>query len=262
MVRENVGLALDESKEYLLDSRLTPMAKENGHPNYVSLIHHLNSTPLDALHWQAFEALLTNETMFFRDEHFFEGLKKTVIPSLMEKNQHQKSLNIWCTSVSTGQEAYSLAILIKESFPELSGWNIQIQASDICKVAIAKARAGEFNGVEIQRGLTPGLIEKYFQVNEFGTHIARDNLKKMIHFFNVNLIGDLSAIPKFDLILIRNVLIYFLPDTKQEVLKKIYSKLLDQESFLMLGASESLIGDTTFTPHRVGKFSFFKKKSI
>ena len=261
MVCENVGLALDESKEYLLDSRLSPVAKAGGFPNYASLVQHLNCQPVRELHWQAFEALLTNETMFFRDEHFFNGLIEIAIPSLIEKKKSQKKLHIWCTSVSTGQEAYSLAILIKEYFPELATWDVKIDASDICKGAIQKAKAGAFNAVEIHRGLTPDLIKKYFQLDESGAYIAEPGLKKMIHFFNVNLIGNLNEIQTVDLILIRNVLIYFLPETKKAVLQKMHSKLLDEDSFLMLGAAESLIGDTTFIPHRVGKFSFFKKKS-
>ena len=262
MVCDNVGLALDESKEYLLDSRLTPLAKANGYPDYVSCIQHLNATPIGPLHWQAFEALLTNETMFFRDEHFFAGLKDMIIPSLIEKKRALKKLAIWCTSVSTGQEAYSLAILIKESFPELNTWDVQIYASDVCKDAITKAKAGSYNTIELKRGLTEAQIQKYFHINSVGNYVIDPNLQKMIHFFNVNLIAPLDEIKTFDLILIRNVMIYFLPDTKQAVLKKIYEKLLDDESFLMLGAAESLIGSRYFTLHRVGKCSFYKKKSL
>ena len=261
-VRENVGLALDDSKEYLLDSRLSPIAKVSGYENYAALIQHLNASPVGSLHWQSFEALLTNETMFFRDEHFFRGLIEIAIPSLINKNKNNKKLHIWCTSVSTGQEAYSLAILLKEHFPELSAWDTKIYASDVCNSAITKARAGVFNAVEIQRGLSPELKQKYFKVDRDGFYVADPCLKKMIHFFNVNLIENLNEIQSFDLILIRNVLIYFSPETKKSVLTKIYSKLLDEESFIMLGASESLIGDVTFTPHRVGKFSFFKKKPL
>ena len=262
IVRDSVGLALDETKEYLLDSRLTPLAKANGHPHYVGFIQHLNATPIGTLHWQAFEALLTNETMFFRDEHFFAGLKDMVFPSLIEKKRSLKNLSIWCTSVSTGQEAYSLAILLKESFPELNTWDVQIYASDVCKDAIAKAKVGTYNAVEVKRGLTPALIQKYFQIDSVGNYVVDPSLQKMIHYFNVNLMAPLDGIKTFDLILIRNVMIYFLPETKQAVLKKIHGKLLDDESFLMLGAAESLIGDPHFTPHRVGKFSFYKKKSL
>jgi len=261
MLRENVGLALDDTKEYLLDSRLSPIARATGYPNYGSLIQHLNSTPLSPLHWLAFESLLTNETMFFRDDHFFAGLKETALPNLFEKKKNQKNLKIWCTSVSTGQEAYSLAILLKEYFPEMSGWDIEIRASDICKDAIKKAKAGTYNPTEIHRGLSHELIEKYFSVNSVGDYVADPSLKRMILFFNVNLIESLHEIQTFDLILIRNVLIYFLPETKKDVLRKIRTKLLDDQSYLMLGAAESLIGDATFAPHRVGKFSFFTKIS-
>ena len=262
MVRDSVGLALDETKEYLLDSRLMPLARANGYPSYVSFIQYLNATPIGSLHWQAFEALLTNETMFFRDEHFFAGLKDTIIPSLVEKKRSLKKLSIWCTSVSTGQEAYSLAILLKESFPELNTWDVQIHASDVCKDAIAKAKAGTYNAVEVKRGLSEVLIQKYFHMDSLGNYVVDPSLQKMIQFFNVNLMATLDDIKTFDLILIRNVMIYFLPETKQAVLKKIHDKLLDDESFLMLGAAESLIGDPHFTPHRVGKFSFYKKKSL
>ncbi len=259
MVRDNVGLSLESNKEYLLDSRLSPIAKRSGFKDYAALIEALITSPLGPLHWDAFESLLTNETMFFRDEHFFSGLKDVVIPALIQKNKTHKSLNIWCTAVSSGQEAYSLAILVKEHFPELHDWNVQIQASDICTNMISKAKSGSYNTVEIHRGLTEALIQKYFTEKGGGSFVANDDLKKCIHFFSVNLIGDLYQIPKFDLILIRNVLIYFLADTKKNVLRKISSKLKDDQSYLILGAAESLIQDEAFKHHRYGKFSFFTK---
>ena len=262
IVRDAVGLALEENKEYLLDSRLSPISKAKGYESYAKLIEYLNVTAIGPLHWEVFEALLTNETMFFRDEHFFIGLRELVIPKLIQKNKLQKTLNIWCTAVSSGQEAYSLAILLKEHFPQLHDWNVQIQASDVCKNMITKAKAGEYNAVEIHRGLAPHLIEKYFHLNKGGQYVADQSLKNIIHFFNINLIGDLYAIRNFDLILIRNVLIYFLADTKSSVLKKIRAKLSDNESFLILGAAESLIGDSSFTHHRHGKFSFFTKNGL
>jgi len=151
--------------------------------------------------------------------------------------------------------------LLKEYFPGMADWDIQIHASDICKEAIKKAKAGTYNHTEIHRGLSPDLIEKYFTVDAKGEYVANSSLKSMIHFFNVNLIEPLHEIQVFDLILIRNVLIYFLPETKKEVLRKIRTKLRDDDSLLMLGAAESLISDITFQPHRVGKFSFFTKIS-
>jgi chemotaxis protein methyltransferase CheR len=259
-VSDAIGIALDESKEYLLDSRLTPIAKINGYSSYITFIEYLNSKPTGTLHWQAFEALLTNETMFFRDEHFFIGLKEVIIPRLIEKNKALKKIRIWCASVSTGQEAYSLAFLIKEYFPELQSWNIEIQASDICQDALAKSSAGTYSYIELKRGLTEAQIKKYFHLNSAGVHVVDSAFKDMIRFSKINLVESFHHLNTFDLILIRNVMIYFSPVTKQLVLKKVYEKLHDGDSFLMLGAAESLIGNSYFTMYRVGKFSFYKKK--
>ncbi len=262
MVKGNIGLVLDESKLYLLEARLNPLAKKNGFNGYAELISNLIIRPLGELHWDAFEALLTNETMFFRDEYFFKGLTHFLLPELIKKNRLSKELNIWCTSVSTGQEVYSLAMILQDHFPELSNWNLQLKATDVCKTVLKKAEEGIFSESEIKRGLTPLQIHKHFTMvdGKAVEYKINDNLKQLIQFDQVNLIKDLPISMKYDLILMRNVLIYFSAETKIQVLSKISSNLKDSDSCLSLGASESLLYETCFDRFSVDRLTFYKKK--
>ena len=262
MVRVNIGLALDESKLYLLESRLNPLAKKNGFNGFAELISNLIMRPLGELHWEAFEALLTNETMFFRDEYFFKGLINYLLPMLINKNRQNRELNIWCTSVSTGQEVYSLAMILLDHFPELSSWNLQLKATDVCKKVLKRAEEGVFSESEIKRGLTPLQIQKHFTVldDKVVEYKINDKLKGLVQFDQVNLVKDLPIPMNFDLILMRNVLIYFSAETKIQVLTKISSNLKDADSCLSLGASESLLYDTCFDRFCVDRLTFYKKK--
>jgi chemotaxis protein methyltransferase CheR len=262
MVRVNIGLALDESKLYLLESRLNPLAKKNGFNGFAELISNLIMRPLGELHWEAFEALLTNETMFFRDEYFFKGLINYLLPMLINKNRQNRELNIWCTSVSTGQEVYSLAMILLDHFPELSSWNLQLKATDVCKKVLKRAEEGVFSESEIKRGLTPLQIQKHFTVldDKVVEYKINDKLKGLVQFDQVNLVKDLPIPMNFDLILMSNVLIYCSAETKIQVLTKISSNLKNADSCLSLGASESLLYGTCFDRFCVDRLTFYKKK--
>jgi len=258
MLEDNVGLHLDKEKEYLIRSRLMPIAKQYEFTGYIALVQKLIQSPLSQLHWQSFEALLTNETMFFRDQHPFEGMKNYIIPSLIKTQETSKVLTIWCAAASTGQEPYSIAILIKEYFPELSKWKINLIATDICTIALNKAKAGIYNESELKRGLTEKQIHTYFSKISSTEHQINSDIRSMVHFSEINLIKQLPSMPSCDLILIRNVLIYFSNENKRKVLDSMCQKLLPH-GFLMLGTSEFIPFDSALKRHSSEKLSYYSR---
>ncbi|MEI7427355.1 MAG: protein-glutamate O-methyltransferase CheR [Betaproteobacteria bacterium] len=259
LLERHVGIALDSTKEYLIVSRLTPIAKAHQFEDYIALLKHLEQTKVGDLHWACFEALTTNETFFFRDIFPFDALKTNILPDLMNAKRGLKELYIWCAAASTGQEPYSLAILMKENFPELNSWKLNIFATDIAQNVIDKAQSGIYNPTELQRGLSPDQIRRYFKKLPNGNFVIIDDLKKMVKFDIVNLVQRWPVMPKFDLILIRNVMIYFNQAAKNELVKKLHQQMLDKHSVLMLGSSESILFDTTFQVVQLPKVSYYKK---
>ena len=258
MLEDNVGLYLGKEKEYLISSRLMPIAKQHEYTGYIALVQKLIQSPLSPLHWQSFEALLTNETMFFRDQYPFEGLKNVIIPSLIKTQEANKVLTIWCAAASTGQEPYSIAILIKEYFPELIKWKINLIATDICTVALNKAKIGIYNEAELSRGLTEKQIQTYFSKVSPSEYQISGDIRSMVHFSELNLIKELPAMPSYDLILIRNVLIYFSNDNKRKVLDSMYQKLYPH-GYLMLGTSEFISFDSALKRHSSEKLSYYSR---
>lgn len=260
MLEDNVGLHLGKEKEYLISSRLMPIATQYKFSSYIALVQKLIQSPLSQLHWQSFEALLTNETMFFRDQYPFEGLKNVILPSLIKTQENRKLLTIWCAAASSGQEPYSIAILIKEHFPELIRWKVNLIATDICTVALNKAKIGIYNESELYRGLTEKQIQTYFSKISPTEYQVNIDIKSMVHFSEINLIKPLPAMPSYDLILIRNVLIYFSNENKRKVLDSMYQKLYPH-GYLMLGTSEFIPFDSALQRHSSEKLSYYSRSS-
>jgi chemotaxis protein methyltransferase CheR len=260
LVEKNIGIALDLSKTYLIQSRLSNVVTEHRFTNHAALLRFLITNPVGAIHWQAFEAMTTNETSFYRDSSPFEVLRKTIFPELFQKRREARELNIWSAASSTGQEPYSIAILLREHFPELIGWNIRILATDISEQALEKAASGIYNHTEVQRGLTETQIQRHFKKLPNGHYEINPDLRSMVQFKQMNLIQDWPLMPKFDLILMRNVLIYFNQNTKAKILKRLYSQLSDTSSYLILGSSESILFDQTYQIVQLDRVSYYQKK--
>lgn len=260
LVEKNIGVDLDLEKTYLVSSRLTHIVKQRGFDNHAQLLRHLITSPVSDLHWQAFEAMTTNETSFFRDGNPFEVLHKSIFPALIESRQQERELNIWSAAASTGQEPYSIAILLREHFPELAKWNIQIWATDISEQALDKASLGIYNEAEMKRGLSEAQMSRHFTKLANGHYQIQDDLRSMVKFRQMNLIQDWPLMPKFDLILIRNVLIYFNQDTKARIIKKLHSRLSHSEACLMLGSSESILFDKSFKAIQLDRVSYYQKE--
>ena len=211
MLESHTGIAMDNEKEYLLAPRLSKIAQQNGFPDHFSLIKELVSKPICPLHWVTFEAMATHETMFFRDTHPFQAIKDTLLPQLIHAKRDSKQLSIWCAAASTGQEPYSIAMLLRESFSTLGDWDLKIHATDLSERALSQAKSGIYSQSEMQRGLTQEQINRHFTRLESGHYQVNSDLRKLIHFENINLIKPWQVSPKSDLILMRNILIYFCP---------------------------------------------------
>ncbi|HRE60847.1 MAG TPA: protein-glutamate O-methyltransferase [Micropepsaceae bacterium] len=240
LVKQRSGLALTEDKMYLVESRLMPVAQRHGLGDLARLVQRVRTPGADAVIADVVEAMTTNETFFFRDKTPFDHFEKVILPSLIPARAAQKSLRIWCAAASTGQEPYSLAMIIKEKFPQLKDWKIDIIGTDISKEVLAKARAGNYTQFEVQRGLPIQLLIKYFKQEGQNWNIS-DDIKKMVQYRSFNLLDGYLSLGNFDVVFCRNVLIYFDRDTKADVLKRIAERL-SGDGFLLLGAAETVIG--------------------
>ena len=242
LIRDRSGLVLTKEKTYLLESRLMPLTRGHGVESVDQLITKVRGNGSEALINDVVEAMTTNETFFFRDTRPFEEFKNFVLPSLREARHTQKKMRIWCAACSTGQEPYSLAMILKDAAAELLGWRNDIVATDLSNEALGKAKVGLYSQFEVQRGLPVKMLMDHFkQVNE--TWQIDSAIRAMVTFRNLNLLQSFDALGKFDTVFCRIVLIYFDPDTKKRVLDNIRKRMTD-DGYLFLGGSETVIGVT------------------
>jgi chemotaxis protein methyltransferase CheR len=247
LLRERSGLDLSADKQYLVESRLIPLARKAGLPGITELVQKMKGGP-DALTVEVVEAMTTNETFFFRDKIPFDHLRDTVLPALLQARAARRSMRIWCAASSTGQEPYSIAMCLKELGSALAGWRVEILATDLSQGVLEKSKAGIFSQFEVQRGLPIQMLVKHFtQIGELWQLNA--DIRGMVQHRQLNLLQDFSHLGSFDVIFCRNVLIYFDQDTKAGIFGRL-AKLMEPDGFLMLGAAESVVGITdAFKPH-------------
>jgi chemotaxis protein methyltransferase CheR len=239
LVQQHSGVVLEPHKDYLATLYLSNLVSQNGFESLAQFVEHLQRQSFGELHRQTIEALLINETSFFRDSYPFETLRAAILPELLQSRSIEKSLNIWCAACSTGQEPYSIAILIREDFPELQNWKIRIIASDLSQRALTRAQRGQYTNLEVGRGLSPALRDRYFYKTHSSWHITSD-IQRMVEFQQLNLIHDWQQLPKLDIIFLRNVLIYFEIETKQKILSKV-REYLRSDGYLFLGGGETTL---------------------
>jgi chemotaxis protein methyltransferase CheR len=240
LLKEKSGLIVTPDKLYLLEARLLPIARKRGIDSLAMLMDTLRRPDAAPVIAEVVDAMTTNETSFFRDRTPFEQLKKQVVPALVEKCLAARTIRIWSAACSTGQEPYSLAIMLKDDFPLLAGWKVEIVATDISPSVLERAREGVYSQFEVQRGLPVQTLVRHFDQNGENWQI-KPELRRMIDFRSVNLLGDFSALGSFDLILCRNVLIYFDQPTKSRILGAL-SQRLAPHGALFLGGAESVFG--------------------
>ncbi len=240
IVLERSGLVLTEEKVYLLESRLVPLARQRGMNTLEDLANELRRTNDEKLKDEITEAMTTNETFFFRDTKPFDIFKDTVLPRLLETRGSKKTLRIWNAACSTGQEPYSVAMLLKEEAAKMPGWRVEILATDISNEVLEKAKAGLYSQFEVQRGLPIQLLIKYFQ--QMGEMWQIDSsIRAMVKFQKMNLLDNLAVLGGFDVIFCRNVLIYFDHEMKAKVLGQMH-RILADDGALFLGGAETVLG--------------------
>lgn len=239
MVRENSGIVLDEGKEYLVETRLRPVLRLRGLPDFGSLVDELRSGTDRTARQAVIEALTTNETHFFRDEVFYAGLRDSVLPYLVEERRATQKLTLWCAACSSGQEPYSVLMMIHEHFPELLSWDFRFIVSDLSEHMLQRTRDGIYAQHEVNRGLPASLLTKHFVRNGLEWQVA-EHLRRFLDVRLVNLTKPWGDMPTIDLLLIRNVLIYFDLTTKQTILDRCKATLAP-DGFLFLGAAETTI---------------------
>ncbi len=241
-LRDHSGLDLSADKQYLIESRLLPLARKAGLSGIGELVQKLQGPGSSALSVSVVEAMTTNETFFFRDKVPFDHFRDTIMPEVLKARAARKSVRIWCAAGSTGQEPYSLAMSLKEMGAALTGWRVEIVATDLSQEVLEKAKAGIYSQFEVQRGLPIQLLVKYFkQTGE--TWQINPELRAMIQHRQLNLLHDFSQLGAFDVIFCRNVLIYFDQDTKINIFNRI-ARQIEPDGFLVLGAAETVVGLT------------------
>jgi len=240
LVREHSALLLEPGKEYLVESRLEPLARHEGFPSFQGLVENLRAVPFCDLHRRVAEAMMNNETTFFRDVRMFAMLRHTMVPELLARRSAQRSLNIWSAACSSGQEPYSVAMVLRDHLPALNGWNLGLLATDISREMIARARAGSYSQFEVNRGLPANLLVKYFLQNRAAWEID-PGIRRMVDFQELNLIQAWPTLPRMDVVLMRNVLIYLDLETKKTILSRM-ARVLAPDGYLVLGGAETTTG--------------------
>jgi chemotaxis protein methyltransferase CheR len=258
LVRRESSIVLDDGKTYLVTSRLAPLARENGFESVGAFISHLQSAAQGELHTLAVEAIATTETSFFRDLHPFVELREKILPELIRaRRDTSKSLCIWSAACSSGQEPHSLAMILRDRFSETAGWNLQLLASDISRRMIDRAQEGIYTQIEVNRGLPAPYLVRFFSQDEDRWQL-KDEVRGMFRFFRQNLADEWAAVPPVDILMLRNVLIYFDVETRREVLRRV-RRLLRPGGYLLLGSAETTLNlDHCFVRVRSGRAVFYQ----
>ena len=230
------GVAVRDDQLKIVSIRAPSIAADHGFADVAAMMAALRQRPFAELHRRVADALLNHETRFFRDVQYFQGLRQCVIPAIVRANASERRIRIWSAGCSSGQEPYSVAMMLREDFPAVDGWDVRVWASDISPGVLERARAGIFLQLEVNRGLPARLMLKYF-TQEGGSWRIKDRVRDRVEFMRFNLAGTWPELPPMDVILLRNVMIYFDGDSRRAVMKKVRA-CLRPGGYLILGAAE------------------------
>lgn len=262
-IQSITGIYLDHSKSYLFETRLSSIAEAQGCKSYQELHNKARQDASKKIEKEIVDAITTNETLFFRDKGPFELLQHKILPEVIDARSTQSSLKtrikIWSSAASTGQELYSIAIVVKELLKDASNYAFTLLGTDISDAAIAQASYGKYNRFEIERGLDKKYLQKYFTL--FGdSWKIKDEIRAMVNFKKLNLMQPFTSLGKFDIIFCRNVAIYFTLEDRKKLFNKLADSLTD-DGFLVIGSTESLTGVCPrFVPKRHLRSIFYQKK--
>ncbi|MDR3497107.1 MAG: protein-glutamate O-methyltransferase CheR [Ancalomicrobiaceae bacterium] len=241
-LKQRSGLVLTNEKQYLIESRLMPVARKFGLAAITGLVVKLKEQQNGPLGDAVVEAMTTNESFFFRDKVPFEHFGQTMLPHMLQARGRDRRLRIWCAAASTGQEPYTLAMCLKDAEPKIAGWRVELVGTDLSTEVLEKAKAGTYSQFEVQRGLPINYLLKYFSQHGDTWQIASE-LRAMVQYRKLNLLENFSQLGQFDIVFCRNVLIYFDNQTKIDILNRV-RKMMPDDGFLVLGAAETVVGLT------------------
>jgi chemotaxis protein methyltransferase CheR len=246
-LKKKSGLVIGPDKQYLLDSRLSPVARKHALTGVDAVVAKLRAGGDEALAKSVIEAMTTNESFFFRDKTPFEQFEKVMLPAILKSRAAAKRLRIWCAAASSGQEPYSLAMILREKAALLKDWKIEILGTDLSTEILAKAREAVYSQFEVQRGLPIQMLVKYFK-KEGDLWRVNEDIRGMVQYKTNNLLEPFTGMGPFDIVFCRNVLIYFDTPTKASVLERT-AQIMAPDGFLVLGAAETVLGVTNvFSP--------------
>ena len=259
LLRRRTGVVIDDSKQYLVVARLLPIVRQRAIPSLDTLVDRIRKTGDKALEKDVLNAMMTHETSFFRDKSPYETLRQLVTEMIPKRSAHRQ-LAIWSAACSTGQEPYSIAMLLNEHFPDLvAAWRIRIIATDISEPVLARAREGVFSELETNRGLPAELLKKYFRPLQGKWSIVQE-CRRLIEFRCLNLNGPWPALPPCDVIFLRNVMLYFDVPTRAALVTKM-RRVLKPDGALFLGGAETMIGiDTGYDRLAGAGCSYYRPK--
>ncbi len=256
LVRRESAIVLDDTKGYLVEARLSPVARRAGLDSIAALVDQLRRGA-PALRDTVVEAMTTNETSFFRDVHPFDALASRMLPDLSRARASSRTLRIWSAACSTGQEPYTIAMLVRDRVPALAGWAVHIHATDIAESVLAQAREGRYAQMEVNRGLPALMLSRHFERDGITWRI-RPEIRRTVHFEQMNLVQPWRPMGRFDVVFLRNVLIYFDVQTKQMLLDRVRA-VLAPDGYLVLGSSEMMAGvHEGFRLEREGRATWYR----
>lgn len=256
-LRAQSGIVIENGRKFLAENRLGPLLWRHGLPGFDALFERMRAQPGSPLALEAVETLCSNETWFFRDMPLFDQLRASIIPSLMSQRASTRELRFWSAGCSNGQEAYSLALLLKHHFPALEGWNVSILGSDLSSAALARAEAAVYTREEVNRGLPIAMLMKYFdQVN--GGWRLRPEIAESVRFERIRLDQPWEGLPRFDVILLRNVVSAFAQPDRVALLQRAYDQLA-ADGALILGAGEQCESVNGFEKVEAGRSWHYRR---
>jgi chemotaxis protein methyltransferase CheR len=259
LVRAQAAIVLEPGKEYLVEARLAGLVREQGMTTVTDLVAKLRGLRDGPLHTQVVEAITTNETLFFRDPPLWEALRQRILPQLVEQRRAERRLAFWSAACSSGQEPYSLAMLLAEHFPMLAGWTVRILATDLSTAMLARGQDGHYSQLEVNRGLPAALLVKHFTKEGMRWQV-NPCLRRAVDFKPLNLGAPWPPLPQMDLVLLRNVLIYFDAAGRQAVIGQL-RRVLRPDGYLVLGAAENLLGmDDPFEREIYGRATCYRPR--
>ena len=262
LVQGQAAIEVGPDKQYLVEQRLSAVARKQELPSISVLISKARADASGRTAKLLVDAMTTNETSFFRDPTVFEFLRADILPELIERNRSTRSLRIWCGAASSGQEPYSIAMMLREYFPEItSTWNLRILATDLSPSMLERTKSGSYSRLEVNRGLPASDLVKYFARNGRDWRID-DGIRRSVETREVNLARPLPFGERFDLVLLRNVLIYFSVDTKRTVLERLRGAMAPG-AYLFLGATESTMHvDDSWVRRAYGNVSCYQADGL